>query len=62
MTFHASAEEDSVRVEGSTLFGRLRDMGGNLQDAAINLDEFLGNNDGTKSVSSYRVSILTSMM
>ncbi|KAE8335811.1 hypothetical protein BDV24DRAFT_143120 [Aspergillus arachidicola] len=45
MSFHLSAEDIQIR-DNHILFARLRNGDGDLQDAEINLDEFLGNNDG----------------
>ncbi|KAF7172648.1 hypothetical protein CNMCM5623_004798 [Aspergillus felis] len=45
MSFHLSAED--IRIEnGNLLVARLRRDDGELQDAVINLDEFLGNENG----------------
>ncbi|TGZ82086.1 Cyanovirin-N [Ascodesmis nigricans] len=44
MSFHLSGE--NIRVRGAILKAQLRNMGGELVDAEINLDEFIGNNDG----------------
>ncbi|KAB8215586.1 Cyanovirin-N [Aspergillus novoparasiticus] len=45
MSFHLSAEEIEIR-DNHILWARLRNGDGDLQDAEINLDEFLGNDDG----------------
>lgn len=45
MSFHLSAED--VRLEDNhILLARLRNEEGDWQDAAIDLDSFLGNDDG----------------
>ncbi|KAF7118536.1 hypothetical protein CNMCM5793_008066 [Aspergillus hiratsukae] len=45
MSFHLSAED--IRIEDNhVLVARLRDSNGELQDASIDLDQFLGNEDG----------------
>ncbi|KAE8330981.1 Cyanovirin-N [Aspergillus sergii] len=45
MSFHLSAEDIEIK-DNHILFARLRNGDGELQDAEIDLDEFLGNNDG----------------
>lgn len=45
MSFHQSAEEIEIK-DNHILFARLRNEDGDLKDAEINLDEFLGNDDG----------------
>lgn len=44
-----TAEEGSIRVldDKRTLIGRLEDENGEYQDASIDLDQFLGNNNGS---------------
>lgn len=45
MAFHLSAQD--LRVEDKHyLVGQLQNSDGHLVDASINLDEFLGNNNG----------------
>lgn len=45
MAFHLSAQD--LRVEDKHyLVGQLQNFDGDLVDASINLDEFLGNNNG----------------
>ena len=44
MSFHATGE--GFHVENHVLKGRLRNTGGATVDAHINLDDFLGNEDG----------------
>ncbi|KAE8163790.1 Cyanovirin-N [Aspergillus tamarii] len=46
MSFHESAEEVNIR-DGHILFARLRNEEGEFQDSEINLNEFLGNNNGS---------------
>ena len=47
MSFHLSADEESITVNGGILRAKLRNEGGDYCDAEINLDDFIGNNDGT---------------
>ncbi|RYP44602.1 hypothetical protein DL768_008951 [Monosporascus sp. mg162] len=44
MSFHISAED--ITVDGHILRARLRNEGGDNVDAEINLDDYIGNNDG----------------
>ncbi|KAE8362532.1 Cyanovirin-N [Aspergillus caelatus] len=45
MSFHESAEDIEIR-DGHILFAKLTNEEGELQDSEINLNDFLGNNDG----------------
>ncbi|RYO96118.1 hypothetical protein DL763_003408 [Monosporascus cannonballus] len=45
MSFHISAEDIAVH-DGHILRARLRNEGGELVDAEIDLDEFIGNDNG----------------
>ncbi|KAI9038363.1 CVNH domain-containing protein [Aspergillus affinis] len=46
MSFHHSAED--IRIDDNhILVARLADGDGELQDASIDLDEYIGNNDGS---------------
>ena len=45
MSFHLSAEDIEIK-DNHILFARLRNEEGELQESEIDLDEFLGNNDG----------------
>jgi hypothetical protein len=46
MSFHLSAED--IRIEDNhVLVARLRNANGDLQDAQIDLNQFLGNDNGT---------------
>ncbi|OGM46109.1 cyanovirin-N [Aspergillus bombycis] len=46
MSFHLSAEDIEIR-DNHILFARLKDEDGEFQESEINLDDFLGNNDGS---------------
>ncbi|KNG91607.1 cyanovirin-N [Aspergillus nomiae NRRL 13137] len=46
MSFHLSAEDIEIR-DNHILFALLRNEEGELQESEIDLDEFLGNNDGS---------------
>lgn len=51
MSFHVDAEE--LRVDdGHKLVGKLPNGDGDLVDAEIDLNEFIGNDDGTPSPAS----------
>ena len=45
MSFHLSAEDIEIR-DNHILWARLRNEDGELQDSEIDLDQFLGNDDG----------------
>lgn len=48
MSFHLSAED--IRIEDNhVLVARLRDSNGELQDASIDLNQFLGNDNGNST-------------
>lgn len=45
MSFHHSAED--IKIEDNhILVAKLADSEGEMQDASIDLDEYIGNNDG----------------
>lgn len=48
MSFHLSAED--IRIEDNhVLVARLRDSSGELRDAEIDLNQFLGNDNGNST-------------
>ena len=51
MSFHLSSDEGTLRIiDNHILEGSLRDKGGNYQNSTIDLDQFIGNDDGTFSL------------
>ncbi|RAL11804.1 CVNH domain-containing protein [Aspergillus homomorphus CBS 101889] len=46
MSFHESAVPGSIRLEGPCLHALLRDEQGGERPAMVDLDQFIGNNDG----------------
>ena len=47
MSFHVNAEELHINDDGHILLGKLPNEDGDLVEAEIDLNECLGNNDGT---------------
>ncbi|KAE8356628.1 Cyanovirin-N [Aspergillus coremiiformis] len=46
MSFHLSAEEGSCRVEGPILYARLRNNAGDFISTELDLNRYLGNDNG----------------
>lgn len=48
MSFHTTSED--IRLEGHILKARARNGNGDLVDSEINLNDFIGNDDGKSSL------------
>lgn len=59
MSFHVNAEDLNINDDGHTLVGKLPNEDGDLVDAEIDLNEFLGNNDGMSRPASVLAASIT---
>ena len=59
MSFHVNAEDLNINDDGCTLVGKLPNEDGDLVDAEIDLNEFLGNNDGMSRPASVLAASIT---